>query len=337
MKLASMSEGFFSPSVMAVPGVTRNRLCASLVRILPRTILVLDIVATAEEANARARNESQADGSEHWYRYFTPEDVSKTSDPVFAMGMVRHEFARAVRDGASFPTMVALDGGGTGFAIDPRGHVLTNYHLVTSEIGNFNREGGALHREVRCRSLRAQIAMRTEEGEWAWTDAQEVHLVSNPPADRAIQTDDQGCGELREDFALLRIGPAPGASLSLSRAQPAIGTEVWMAGFPLRSARSTTSLTSIGYTDADGTLRVSAGQVTATEPPNYFTTDLDGSMGNSGSPVFAADGQVIGIFLRATGDGPRNAFEYGFVQRVHVTTDLAVRRMELRIETERGG
>lgn len=331
-----MSEGFFSPSVMVVPGVTRNRLCASLVRILPRTILVLDIVATTEEANALARNESQADGSEHWYRYFTPEDVSKTSDPVFAMGMVRHEFARAVRDGASFPTMTALDGGGTGFAIDQHGHVLTNYHLVTSEIGNFRREAGALHQEVRSRSLRAQIAIKTEDGRWAWTDAQEVYLVSNPPADRAIRSDDQGRGELREDMALLRIAPAPGEFLSLSGAQPAIGTAVWMAGFPLRSARSSASLASIGYTDADGTLRVSAGQVTATEPPNYFTTDLDGSMGNSGSPVFAADGRVIGMFSRATGDGPRNAFEYGFVQRVHVTADLAVRGMELRIEREHG-
>ena len=97
------------------------------------------------------------------------------------------------------------------------------------------------------------------------------------------------------------------------------------------------TVTSIGYTDADGTLRVSAGQVTATEPPNYFTTDLDGSMGNSGSPVFNADGLVIGMFSRATGDGPRNAFEYGFVRRVHVTSDLAIRGMELHIETERGG
>ncbi|MEO8134173.1 MAG: serine protease [Betaproteobacteria bacterium] len=314
---------------MTIPGVSPESLCASLVRILPRTILVLDIVATPEEAFARARNESQADGSEHWYRCFTPADVAKSSDPVFAMGMVRHEFARAVRDGLSFPAMVPLDGGGTGFAIDRHGHVLTNYHLVTSEVGNFNREAGALDREARCRTLRAQIAVRVEGGGWAWIDAQEVCLVSNPPADRAIRTDEQGRSELREDTALLRVTPSPGEFLKLSRAQPAAGTAVWMAGFPLRSARSSACLASIGYSDADGTLRVSAGRVTATEPPDYFTTDLDGSMGNSGSPVFTQDGQVVGMFSRATGDGPRNAFEYGFVQRVHVTSDLAVRGMKL--------
>lgn len=297
---------------------------------------MLDIVATSEEANARARNESQADGSEYWYRYFTPEDLARASDPVFAMGMVRHEFARAVRDGASFPAMVPLDGGGTGFAVGPHGHVLTNYHLVTSEVGNFSRESGALHRSVRCRSLRAQVANKVEGEGWVWTDAQEVYLVSNPPADCAIRSDGEGHAELREDTALLRVVPSPIGFLSLSRTQPAIGTAVWMAGFPLRSARSSSALASIGYSDADGSVRVSAGRVTAAEPPDYFTTDLDGSMGNSGSPVFAADGQVIGMFSRAKGDGPRNAFEYGFVQRVHVTADLAVRGIELHIETDNG-
>ena len=151
-----MSEGLFAPSVLTVPGMTADRLCASLVRIQPRTILVLDIVATPEEAAARARNESQPDGSEFWYRYFTPEDISKATDPVFAMGMVGHEFSRAVRENASFPAMVPLDGGGTGFAVDRQGHVLTNYHLVTSEIGSFRREAGALHREERCRYLLAR-------------------------------------------------------------------------------------------------------------------------------------------------------------------------------------
>jgi S1-C subfamily serine protease len=307
-----------------------------LVRILPRTILVLDIVATSEEANALARNESQADGSERWYRYFTPEDVARVSDPTFSMGMVRHEFSRVVRDGASFPAIVPLDGGGTGFAIDRWGHVLTNYHLVTGEV-DARREAGALHQEVRCRALRAQIATKTAGGLWAWTDAQEVYLVSNPPAHRAIWSDGQGRAELREDIALLRVSPSPSEFLALSGAQPKIGTAVWMAGFPLRSARPSKSLASIGYTDADGTLRVSGGQVTATELPNYFTTDLDGSMGNSGSPVMTTDGQVIGMFSRVIGDGPRNAFEYGAVQRMHVTSQLALNGLELHIEIECGG
>jgi len=326
-----MSEGLFSPSSLRVPGVPEDRLCASLVRILPRTILVFDIVATEEEANAKAKNEAQSDGSEHWYRYFTPKDLARASDPTFAMGMVTHEFARAALTGASFPATVPLDGAGTGFSVGPSGYVLTNYHMVTSEIHNASREAGALHHEVRCRTLRAQIAVRAEGGAWTWRDAREVYLVSNPPSDRAIVANGDR-HELREDTALLRVVPSPQDFLTLSDAPPSVGAKVWMAGFPLRSARPPASLAALDYRNADGTLRISAGEVTSTELPSYFTTNLDGSMGNSGSPTFAADGRVAGLFSRATGDGPRNAFEYGHVQRIHVSTELAIRGLELAVE-----
>jgi S1-C subfamily serine protease len=328
-----MAEGFFSPSILHIPALTEDDLCASIVRVLPKTMLALDIVSTSEEASALARNEAGADGSEVWYRYFTRDELAKVNDPVFAMGMVRHEFARLVRNGAAFPALTPLDGGGTGFAINPSGHVLTNYHLVTGEVENRGRQAGLLHRETPCRGLQAQIAVKSADGHWTWTDAAEVYLVSNPPADRAIVSDERGRAELREDIALLRVVPAPTAHLRLTAAQPATGDPVWMAGFPLRSARSPAALAAAGYADADGSLRVSSGVVTATEGGDYFTTDLDGSMGNSGSPVFNARGTVIGMFSRVTGDGPRNAFEYGHTPRIHVTSSMIFRALELGVET----
>jgi S1-C subfamily serine protease len=96
-----------------------------------------------------------------------------------------------------------------------------------------------------------------------------------------------------------------------------------MAGFPLRSARNKQKLNELNYADADGSLRVSTGKVKSVDRSDYFRTDLDGSMGNSGSPVFDSSGQVVGMFSRTIGDGPRNAFEYGYIERVHVTTQLA--------------
>jgi S1-C subfamily serine protease len=326
-----MSEGLFAPSTLAIPGVTVDRLRAALVRILPRTLLVIDLADSADQAERLARNEAQADGSEHWYRYFTRADLDKVHDPVFAMGMVRHEFARLVRNGTSFPATTPLDGGGTGFAISPHGHVLTNYHLVTSEVANFGREAGVLHRDDVCRTLRAQVAQAGGD-DWTWREAESVTLVSNPPEGRAIIPIAPGRGELREDTALLRIAPAPAAFLALGDRMPADGDPVWMAGFPLRTARAPQALSACGYADADGTLRISAGTVSHVDAAGYFTTDLDGSMGNSGSPVFDRDGQVIGLFSRATGEGQRNAFEYGFVQRIHVASALAMRGLELGVE-----
>lgn len=331
-----MSEGLFAPSALPIPGVSVDRLCAALVRILPRTLLVIDLADSGDEAERLARNEAQADGSEHWYRYFTRADLVKVHDPVFAMGMVRHEFARLVRNGATFPATTPLDGGGTGFAISPRGHILTNYHLVTSEVANFGREAGVLHRDDACRTLRAQVAQvaRADGAGWTWRDAESVTLVSNPPESRAIVPIAPGRGELREDTALLRIAGAPVAHLALGERMPAVGDPVWMAGFPLRTARAAQALATRGYADADGSLRISAGTVTHVDAAGYFTSDLDGSMGNSGSPVFDRDGQVIGLFSRATGEGQRNAFEYGFVQRIHVASALAMRGLELGVELE---
>lgn len=274
-----MAEGLYRPAELAIPGVAADPLCAAMVRILPKTELVLDLAPTAGEARSRGRNETLSDGGERWYRYFTPDDLANVDDPEFAMGMVRHEFTLAVKAGRAFPVVVPLDGG------------------------------------------------------WEWREATDVWLVSNPPAARALEADETGLLHPREDTALLRIDPPPGAHLRLSERRARLGEPVWMAGFPLRSARFAQSRLGHRYDDADGTLRVSAGKVTDVDGADYFTTDLDGSMGNSGSPVFDAAGGVIGMFSRATGQGARNALEYGHVQRVHVSTALALRGLGLR----RGG
>jgi S1-C subfamily serine protease len=324
-----VAEGLFEPSRLAIPGVPADALQAAMVRVLPRTVLVLDFAADAEDAWTRARNETNPDGSETWFRYFAREDVAKVDDPEFAMGMVRFEFSRAVKAGAAFPAIVPLDGGGTGFAIAADGRVLTNYHLVVSEVLHHRREGGVVSRADECRSLKAQVARRGPGEAWTWQDATRVRLVSNPPASRALEPDATGLLHPREDTALLEVEPAPSAWLPLSTRRVEVGEAVWMAGFPLRTARSRHSLDAVGYPDADGTLRVSSGRVVTVGGDRYFTTDLDGAAGNSGSPVFDAAGEVVGMFSRATGAGPRNALEYGKVERVHVASRLAVEGLAL--------
>lgn len=324
-----MAEGFFHPNALQVPNLTSDVLCAAMVRILPRTILVLDLAPTADDARRLGRNESRPDGAECWHRFFTAQDVARVDDPEFATGMVRHEFVRVVKAGGQFPATVPLDGGGSGFTIDSAGHVLTNFHLVTSEVANHRREEGAIGQRDRCTSLRAQTAFRSDEGRWEWRDAESLWLVSNPPLARALREDDTGLSQPREDTALLQVVPAPQAHLCLSTEAVEVSEPLWMAGFPLRSARSRASREAVGYADADGTLRVSSGRVLAVDGDGYFISDVDGSMGNSGSPVFNARGRVVGMFSRASGDGPRNAFEYGHLNRVQVSARLAVQGLQL--------
>ena len=61
----------------------------------------------------------------------------------------------------------------------------------------------------------------------------------------------------------------------------------------------------------------------------YLEADLDGAMGNSGSPIFDATGQVVGMFSRSTGNGSRNAVEYGHLTRVGVRSRLAIEGLGL--------
>lgn len=318
-----MPEGLFTPSQIQIPGIESAQLIGAMVRILPRTRLILNIADTPEQASALARNESATDGAELWYRYFTDEDRNRADDPEFRMGMIRWEFSNLVKAGARFPAETWLDGGGSGFCIDQSGSVLTNYHLVTGEVAHHARESGALNQEVPCRALRAQVARPTVDGGWRWQEADAVYLVSNPSVNQAIWRQDDAPAQLRQDVALLRVDPPPLRTLPISTRQVKVGERVWMAGFPLRTARSTASQARIGYSDADGTLRVSTGQITHVESTGYFTADVDGSMGNSGSPAMDEAGAVVGMFSRAVGNGPRNAFEYGHTQRVFVSAALA--------------
>ena len=330
-----MAEGFFAPDRLAIPGVPAPVLVAAMVRILPRTLLRLDIAADAETAARLNRNEDLPEGGELWHRFFTEADKARATEPEFATAMVRHEFSEQVRAGASFPLTVPLQGGGSGFAIDAQGHVLSNYHLVIAEVSHYRREAGVLDAEVPCRSVRAQIAEADGSGGWRWRDAESLWLVANPSTERALEPDATGLLHPREDTALLRVAPAPSSFLRLTTRDVAPGEPVWMAGFPLRSARGSASRQALGYADADGGLRVAHGSVTGGDE-RYFETDLDGAMGNSGSPIFDATGGVVGMFSRATGNGLRNAVEYGHLTRVGVRSRLAIEGLGLETLLARG-
>ena len=325
-----MAEGMFDPDHATVPGVSVDTLCGAMVRIVPSTLVRLELVDTPEVARALARNEMLPEGTELWHRAFSRDQIARCDEPGFALGMVSFEFCSLVKKGVSFPQTVKLAGGGTGFAISAAGHVLTNLHLVMSEVEHHRRQAGAVNAEVRCAQLQAQIAVRDSTGAWQWHDCDAVYLIANPSLARGFQEGADGLLHPREDTALLRLEPAPSHHLRLSTRRVAVGEQVWMAGFPLRTARDPASLKSLGYRDANGTLRVSRGQVVGEEEEEYFVSDLDGSAGNSGSPVFDARGEVVGMFSRAgSGDRARNAQAFGSLQRVHVRTSLAVSGLEL--------
>ncbi|MBK1690201.1 hypothetical protein [Rubrivivax gelatinosus] len=144
-----MSEGLFSPARLPIPGVPVDRLSATLVRVLPTTRLRLSLADSREAAFAAARNETLADGTEVWHRAFTHEDLARADDPVFAMAMVQHEFALAVRAGARLPVELPLVGGGgehDSFVSDHDGSMGSSgspvFDTQSGVIGVFSRVAG---------------------------------------------------------------------------------------------------------------------------------------------------------------------------------------------------
>ncbi len=121
-----MPEGLFTPDQVELTGIKHERINAALVRIKPRTRLILDVVDTQDQVTRLSRNESDADGTERWFRYFLKDDLKRIDDPAFRMGMVRWEFSQLVKSGARFPAETWLDGGGSGFCISAAGLILTN-------------------------------------------------------------------------------------------------------------------------------------------------------------------------------------------------------------------
>ena len=137
-----MAEGLFDPGELTLPGIAADTLRAAVVRVLPRTPLHLDLAPDRETAGRLARNELQADGCEHWFRYFTEADIARCDDPQFALAMVNHEFCQVVRSGERF-IVTDVDGsaGSSGSPlIDARGRVIG---LFSRALGDGSRNGTA--------------------------------------------------------------------------------------------------------------------------------------------------------------------------------------------------
>jgi len=57
---------------------------------------------------------------------------------------------------------------------------------------------------------------------------------------------------------------------------------------------------SVGYSDADNSLRISYGTVPDISNLSSFQSSADGLHGNSGSPIIGANGKCIGILRDGT-------------------------------------
>jgi S1-C subfamily serine protease len=98
------------------------------------------------------------------------------------------------------------------------------------------------------------------------------------------------------DLAIVRTRSELPAAVPLADADPAVGDDIEVVGFPGGGRLTSRSGTVLGL--EEDPLDANAGQV--------IVTDAPAEPGSSGSPMYDASGEVVGVVYAATEDGSRS-------------------------------
>lgn len=256
-----------------------------------------------------------------WHLALTRDDLDQIrADRGLRLRPLLFEAVQALEGAETFPAqrIVPLRVAALGFFLSPDGYFLTNYHVMGEEIEAAGHTEGSSE-PLTCRFTAFELPVVADRRITTWASIQPVHLL------RHLSRQDWKAGF---DAALLQAGKCPGAHLRLANRMPELGEEVWVFGLPVRSGRAVERRRACGYDDADGTLRVSRGRVTAIQGDHNFITDADSFNGYSGGPVLTQDGTVLGmnwnVYPATEVDRRAVRFEGG---SIHVTAAAIVDRL----------
>ena len=190
------------------------------------------------------------------------------------MAAARLDYSAIIRENGKAIAMIAVempDGrmySGTGFGVTAEGLVITNRHLVQNEAGQSPKRIAVIFADTK-----------------DWLPAHVEKVAGD--ADLAV-------------MRLERDGPFPIVS-RIAASVPPVGAPVALLGFPLGMS------TPMDGSDAQITARTTLGVGTISKSiPNVLQIDAFAAEGSSGSPVFGADGGLIGVvYGGADGTGGR--------------------------------
>lgn len=324
---AEASEGFFDPKSFSFPKtMNANQVIQATVKIKSKWNLNLNVFDSDSELEKWNDADPQIsdDGTALMNLGFLRSQISRCTEPIFYNQPGQFEFCQTAKSGASWPQVVPLDGGATGSFISDDGYILTNFHVAMMCILKAGWENGAFHaKPAPCRNLSVEIFDGfTADGKIKYLTIDDVELVANSSMQETFPGN-------KLDVALLKVNYRPQYHFNFDVRPLGQFTKLFMLGHPIRSERNPEKLAAVGYSNADGSLRVSVGSYLYSNTSTNFLSDLDGGPGNSGSPTINANGSIVGLLSTSFGNPDMAPIAYSGFSPQHVLADAICKRLEL--------
>jgi len=263
------------------------------------------------------------------YKGFLKSDKKRCEDKHFQIEPGNFEFCRYITHSASFPKILSLVTAiGTGVFISNDGYILTAYHVAQAcIIDNKVINGKYDFKPLKCRNLKVyQSHFDPGSNKITYQDVGDVWLVANSSYNETFPSPQHQA----LDFAILKVDVNPSHYLTLDGTfalKP--HTRLYISGFPFQTHRPPQHLKSIGYRDADSTLRFSTGVFLRQDGNSNFISDIDVWRGNSGSPTINTNGKIVGIAIDCIGSKNDAAFLFNSCQTQHVTIKSICQRLDM--------
>ena len=279
------SEGFFK----IMPGTPEDKVKNSVVKI--EVPMKVNFHATEYEKPTIDKNGTVITSSPFGRLIPTAERCKKKSYRSYNYAK---EACEILDKGGSLDKPIPVKFAATGFFSNKFGNILTAKHLV-SDCETYY-EGKV---PFRCPNLK--ITFKNNKGETIVEQGATIAYWS------------KGEPGKEGDYAILKINESPNSWLKTCQYPLRPGTEVFAIGYPVTSDRVNTE--GKGYKNADGTIRISKGQIISpnwnkirkvegdddvkTLRKKYIFSNVDAVGGNSGGPLVTETGCVIGNMTRA--------------------------------------
>lgn len=322
---ALVEEGLFLPDQVKLP-FDKERALKSIVRIRSHVYFAITVYnhpRDAEAARSAAHKVFLPGGITIWPVVLDKSFLDRLRiDPGLRLLPLFYEIARAFENVTTFPSQkfVPLEGAATGFFISPDGYILTSYHVVREEIEAAGRtEGG--DQPLPCRYLSFEVPI-VEKGQIVgYRPLKNVQLIRHVSA---------GESKAGRDAALLKADIESPAYLELDSGGVTADEPVWVIGFPIRTQRDAQRRTSLGYPNADGSLRIAQGKIGQVVNEYNFTSTADGLSGSSGAPTLNQQGRVVGLVQNVYPEKEANRRAVVFAGGlIHVDIRAILKRLKL--------